>query len=70
MNATQITTLELQSPVDALVLARMIDIRMEYLASVRSRVADSEYLTLQRLAVPLMPYILQVQRERENGWIL
>jgi hypothetical protein len=65
-----ITTLELQSPEESLALARMIDIRMEYLATLQTRVADSEFLTLQRLAVPLMPYILQVQKERENGWIL
>lgn len=69
MNNT-ITTLELQSPEESLALARMIDIRMEYLATLQTRVADSEFLTLQRLAVPLMPYILQVQKERENGWIL
>jgi hypothetical protein len=65
-----IPTLELHSPEASLALARIIDTRMEYLASVHTTAADLEFLTLQQLAVPLLPYILEVQKERENGWIL
>ena len=71
MNTTDITTtLELHDSKTSLALARIIDTRMEYLASVHTTAADLEFLTLQKLAVPLLPYILQVQKERENGWIL
>lgn len=71
MNTINITTtLECHGPEAHLALARIIDTRMEYLASVHTRAADIEFLALQQLAVPLLPYILQVQQERENGWIL
>jgi hypothetical protein len=70
MNTTDITTLELHDSKTSLALARIIDTRMEYLASVHTTAADLEFLTLQQLAVPLLPYILQVQQERENGWLL
>jgi len=64
------TTLELHGSIEQLALARIIDKRMEYLKSVQTEEADSEFFALQWLAIPLMPYILEVQKERENGWIL
>lgn len=67
MNTTAITTiLELPSPEASLALARAIDARMVQLAAIRTRAADIEFLALQQLAVPLMPYILQVEKERES----
>jgi hypothetical protein len=77
MNTTDITTtLELHDSSAALALARAIDARMVQLASIHTTAADIEFLVLQRIAVPLMPYILQVEKEREerdkdeNRWLL
>ena len=63
-------TLEIHGHLESLALARVIDNRMEELAHIHSTAADMEFLALQRLAIPLMPYIIQVQRERESGWML
>jgi hypothetical protein len=64
------TTLDLHGHFESLAVARIIDARMEQLAHIHSTAADLEFLALQRLAIPLMPYIIQVQRERESGWML
>ena len=67
MNTQDITTtLELHGPEASLTLARAIDARMIALAAIHTRAADIEFLALQQLAVPLMPYILQVEKEREH----
>ncbi|HEX3640141.1 MAG TPA: hypothetical protein VHV10_02500 [Ktedonobacteraceae bacterium] len=77
MNTTDITTtLECCSPEASLALARAIDARMVQLASIHTTAADIEFLVLQKLAIPLLPYILQVEQERElrdkdeNRWML
>jgi hypothetical protein len=62
MNQTDIIPLDLHGSAEAYAMARIVDARMEALAALHTREADIEFLTLQRIAIPLMPYILKVER--------